>query len=424
MIGKNLARKAKIQGEYYSHQDDTSIKTANRTRAAMAEWDKKHAGGKLTGQSPTGHPFAIQQPTPATEPMLTPEMLGGRTFSGLDTEQFLRTEETRAIKGPDVIRSIIPGFGGKGKARPYRYIGVHYTAGNSLKSAINTAAGSNVGYNYLIDKDGTVHMVRDPEEGYANHWGGIANVHGSAKNQNSIGVSFVGHEGKATPAQIKSGVQFIEKLRTERNIDPKNVLGHGEVTSGHRSHTEGMDILKPFRQLHGIKDPNISTRTAALANWNKQHRADIGAPGENMPVHLKSAIEKLRAPSMFEASDKIAEMRKSGVLPAVKSLTAPPPPKEIAPPGIGPSPEETKPVMNEKDAILDMGDTEQQSEIKTRAADISKDKEIEEKEEADRRGKGGPGGGASSSQFESRPASPGSQGLGSFGRCFLAYEWR
>lgn len=181
------------------------------------------------------------------------------------------------------------GYGSRARRAKYEYIGVHYTGGDSLSGAISWANKKNVGYQFLIDKDGTVHMVQNPDEGRTNHWG--KRRVGPAGNHNSVGISFVGREGKATPAQILSGLKLIESERVKRNIKPENVLGHGEVTKHHRSHREGDSILTPYRQWKGVRSPNIMNKDARQ-RFEKTRLPMIGDPGENLPKNLAIALNK------------------------------------------------------------------------------------------------------------------------------------
>lgn len=182
------------------------------------------------------------------------------------------------------------GYGSRGRQAPYEYIGVHFTADESLESAVSWAKQSNVGYQYLIDKDGTVHMVQNPDEGRSNHWG-PANNHPRAKNANSIAISFVGKNETATKEQIEAGIRLIEQQTRLRGIPPENVLGHGEVTVDHRSATEGYAILKRYRQIHGLipggdKKPDISSPDG----WKAWERANYSY---DAPIEKQEAPKEL-----------------------------------------------------------------------------------------------------------------------------------
>ena len=152
-----------------------------------------------------------------------------------------------------------------GKPQPYEHIGVHYTGGKTLQSAVAQAKLTNIGYQYIIDKDGSVHIMQDSDKGRSNHWGtDTNNMHPTAKNYNSVGVSYVGMGNDISPEQKAAGLQLIKNLQQKYNIKPENVLGHGEVGSkGHRNATEGYELLSPYRAEMGLtpttgKRPNIA----------------------------------------------------------------------------------------------------------------------------------------------------------------------
>lgn len=202
----------------------------------------------------------------------------GKIGVGKSNEHFKRLfHENISMDGLNIIDREI-GITGKGRkygsarqGKPYEYIGVHYTGGNSLEGAYETARRTNIGYQYLIDKNGDVIMVQNPDEGRSNHWG-VNNI-SAAKNANSVGISYVGTSGKATEAQVKAGLKLIEQVREKYGIPPENVLGHGEVTVGHREGDEGYGILKPFRQMHGLVPggtgkPNIASESG-WKSWGK-----------------------------------------------------------------------------------------------------------------------------------------------------------
>lgn len=190
-------------------------------------------------------------------------------------------------------------YGSAEKAEPYKFVGVHYTGGSSLSGALSTAKQKNEGYQYIIDRDGTVHIIQDPNTGRSNHWGGHTNednIHPEAKNTNSIGISFVGTGNKdITPEQRKAGLALFSQVSAEHGIAPENFLGHGEVSKeGHRENTEGYALLEPWRQMNGItpetgKVPNIAPEAkGAMESWKKG----------NYNYNLESLIPKEEAESV------------------------------------------------------------------------------------------------------------------------------
>jgi len=187
-----------------------------------------------------------------------------------------------------IRKNDLSNYGSRARKAKYEYIGVHYTGGDTIQSALNRAKNENIGYQYLIDIDGTVVRVQDPDTGRSNHWG--TNRAGPAGNHNSVGISFVGREGKATKAQIIAGMKLIERERIRYGIKPENVLGHGEATINHRSNLEGDSILTPYRKWKGIRNPNIFNK-AAFKQFAVNRRPQIGKPGENLSPDLLKAMQ-------------------------------------------------------------------------------------------------------------------------------------
>jgi hypothetical protein len=212
-------------------------------------------------------------------------------------------------------------YGSSEKPEPYKFVGVHYTGGSSLSGALNAAKQKNEGYQYIIDKDGTVHVVQDPNTGRANHWGGSTNennIHPEAKNANSIGISFVGTGNKdITPAQRAAGLNLFSQVSAEHGIAPENFLGHGEVSSeGHRENTEGYALLEPWRQMNGItpetgKMPNIAPDAkGAMESWKKG----------NYNYNLESLIPKEGPAAAVEPLKALPEGLDQGIINHYKNL--------------------------------------------------------------------------------------------------------
>ena len=354
-------------------------------------------------------------------------------------------------------------YGSRSKKAKYEYIAVHYTAGNSLQSALNTAKSTNIGYQYLIDKDGTVHMVQNPDTGRSNHWG-VKQVNRKIGNHNSVGVSFVGMEGKATKAQIIAGMKLIEQQRIKYGIKSENVLGHGEATAGHRSIKEGDSILTPYRQWKGVRNPNIPNQ-AARRFFAVRRRPKIGEAGENLPDDIVKAmrtkdprLEELAtlqqyakdptsiptkfAPEGQEAQFQLNTMRDAQIKLDTRSAV-PMSQAEISGPkvtvptrqgdtkqvdAVGGGAEldigATTPTNDAKSAILAMGDSEAKAEINTRAADVKRDNEAKKAKDGDSKNSSrtrSAGGKSGSGQHHPEQEAPraGSSGYGASGRCWV-----
>lgn len=341
-LGHSIEATIDNRDGYYPRKDDSRFRT--ETQSAMrGKYTKKYknavtevlGGSNITEgatHNASAHVARSVRRGGNDADKSTIREIGGETFYGktFKRERKLRSNISRAEA--EQRKSIMPMDGGKlnildsrisnygsrdaqaklarGEKLPdYEYIGVHYTGGNSLRSAINTAKNTNIGYQYLIDKDGSVHMVQDPKTGRSNHWGGDPNIHPKAKNINSLGVSFVG-TGKATPEQQAAGLALLEKLSSQYQIRPENVLGHGEVTRNHRKSDEGYGLLVPFREKHGVRNPDIANRDARR-EWAIRYRPNIK---EKDQIALERA----------EAEAKAAETKKPELVTAPKSVTTPP----------------------------------------------------------------------------------------------------
>ena len=111
---------------------------------------------------------------------------------------------------------------------------VHWTGGETAKSAWNTFASSalggrsdiksggdvNVSAHYLVDRDGTIFQLL-PEDHFARHCIGVNHI--------SIGIENVGGTSSTplTTQQLDSNVALIKDLKQRHQIDV--VIGHHEI---------------------------------------------------------------------------------------------------------------------------------------------------------------------------------------------------
>lgn len=111
----------------------------------------------------------------------------------------------------------------------------HHTSGTTVDGAIDTLAKRGLSYNYLIDKDGTVHTIVPPEKG-AQHMRPGSNGMSSG---NTIGISFVARNDRdVTDEQRQAARSLAARDAARFGISQEKVFGHGEVNS-HKEHDEG-----------------------------------------------------------------------------------------------------------------------------------------------------------------------------------------
>ena len=105
---------------------------------------------------------------------------------------------------------------------------------------VDPARGFAPGYHFYVARDGTVKQGA-PIDRVTNHTLG--------ENADSIGIVVAGaDEGEMpTPAQEAATKGLIAKLGTDYNIDPQNVMGHGELQPNRRHALEGGHIASDIR---------------------------------------------------------------------------------------------------------------------------------------------------------------------------------
>lgn len=152
----------------------------------------------------------------------------------------------------------------------------HHTSGTTVDGAIATLSERNLSYNYLIDRDGTVHTIVPPEKG-AQHMRPGSNGMSSG---NTIGISFVARNDRdVTDAQRAAGRALAARDAQKFGISQNNVFGHGEVNS-HKEHDEGKTDAAWIRQ-NGfglgvssrdpklVQEPTAVPRPMANADYSK-----------------------------------------------------------------------------------------------------------------------------------------------------------
>jgi len=148
----------------------------------------------------------------------------------------------------------------------WTHIVVHHT-GTQERSAAQVKAyhkslgWRDVGYHYIIERDGKVVSGRPPTmEGAHCVAGGM--------NRKGIGVCLIGNFELYPPprAQLVSLRALLQRLMREHRVPPANVLGHGEVP--------GAATACPGRHL------DLKTIREALSRGPVLYRVQVGAFSE------------------------------------------------------------------------------------------------------------------------------------------------
>ena len=123
---------------------------------------------------------------------------------------------------------------------------------------VDSVRGFDPGYHFYIARDGRV-IQGAPLDRVTNH--------AKSENKDSIGIVVAGADnGKMpTPEQDRATKALIASLGPSLGVDPKNVIGHGELQPGRRNKLEGGTIAADIRK-HGyaLGGPDTGTSTAEL----------------------------------------------------------------------------------------------------------------------------------------------------------------
>jgi N-acetylmuramoyl-L-alanine amidase len=138
-------------------------------------------------------------------------------------------------------------------ARRPTLIVLHHTGEESFAQALKTLTDpkTQVSAHYLISQDGRIAQLVD-EQARAWHagvsrWGPIFDV-----NSASIGIELDNDGTSAFKAeQIDALIGLLDDLMRRYRIDPRNVVGHGDIAPGRK---DDPSVLFPWRELaaHGI----------------------------------------------------------------------------------------------------------------------------------------------------------------------------
>ena len=145
---------------------------------------------------------------------------------------------------------------------PITRVILHYTAGPSARSAINTflqQTGRRVSAHYVVDRNGDIYqMVSDAEKAW----------HCKGANADSIGIEHVAQgTQELTPAQEKASVALIKWLLGAYKLKPSAVTGH-RFAQGYAGGVNGTDCPGA---LFGDKTLKAAKAREALDAWIAEH---------------------------------------------------------------------------------------------------------------------------------------------------------
>lgn len=116
---------------------------------------------------------------------------------------------------------------------------MHHTVTPTVKSAINALKARGLSYHYLIDKDGSIYELVDPN---FKAW------HAKGYNNNTIGISFVcgGKYGPVNEEQHKASIWLINYLKTKHPIN--SLTGHKYRSAHGKIDPEGYDFERVAKE--------------------------------------------------------------------------------------------------------------------------------------------------------------------------------
>ena len=140
-------------------------------------------------------------------------------------------------------------------AQPFAGLVVHHTADKPIQNLVNygksidRVRGGAFGYHYYVGKDGQIiqgapldkrtNHIKPPKHSQRKGSVGLSNA-------NAIGITLIGAERGATPAQRKAAEQLGRALMAEYNIGADSIFGHGDLQRD-RQATEGAEIVGLLR---------------------------------------------------------------------------------------------------------------------------------------------------------------------------------
>lgn len=123
--------------------------------------------------------------------------------------------------------------------------GRDYTVAQIRDWHVSGNGWKDIGYHFVIYRDGTVHTGRDINQ---------IGAHCTGQNTGSIGICYIGgisNDGKKTPKDTRTPEQkkalrdLVEKLCRQYNISKQHVYGHNEFAA---KKCPCFDVKKEFRK--------------------------------------------------------------------------------------------------------------------------------------------------------------------------------
>ena len=191
-------------------------------------------------------------------------------------------------------------------AQPFSGLVVHHTADKPIENLVNYGKtidqqrGGAFGYHFYVGKDGQI-IQGAPLDKRTNHIKppkhrqrkGVAGI----SNANAVGITLVGGEHGATPAQRDAAARLGQALMAEYGIGADNVFGHGDLQHD-RQHQEGAEVVALLRNSGGANTLIGGTEVTDPALLDM---LNAPAPAGGTEVTDPAILEQLNAPAATQA---------------------------------------------------------------------------------------------------------------------------
>jgi hypothetical protein len=141
---------------------------------------------------------------------------------------------------------------------------------------VDPVRGFDPGYHFYVNRDGTV-VQGAPLNRTANH--------ALNENADSIGIVIAGADAGKMPTaeQEAAAKRLVSSLGRTYNIDPKNVIGHGELQPGRRDHREGGNVAADIRTKGYLPEEESKLAGRSLTRVAGLHPATDVPPASARP---------------------------------------------------------------------------------------------------------------------------------------------